>query len=253
MNTDALRRDGCVLYGENQPLAARLRDRLARSVAYTAHVIPQGDRVARTLDNALARPHGFVCHEMADVLGTPGMFEWIVSARDQVRDYFGEPPLLYSVHAFWKKPNGAPGWHHDSDDGPKQLVMFMYGTDVPDDTGGVHAYVTGSHEWDRAKLKPWHNVQEDVSGPLPADWPLRHFYGPAGTTFLTDTRGLHNGFAPTTAPRLLVWARWCGSSGPPAAYRNDEIDKQRVPWRQVVPQKPDDVTQESTRLVVDWS
>lgn len=255
---ETLRRDGYVTVACETTAASALRDELEAAHAFTGHVIPQGDRIPRSLSSALAHVaegrgsgKGFVCHRMADVLAAPGMFEVITRALPIVESYFGEAALLYSVNAFWKKPDGAPGWHHDSDDGDKQLVMFMYGTDVLSDDDGVHAHVTGSHLWPRDKLKPWHNVQEDVSGPLPADWPVHRFYGPAGTTFLTDTRGLHNGFAPVKDPRLLVWARWCSKGGPPASYKNDEIKP--VTWRRIVAEKPDPQIRWATRLVVDWT
>lgn len=246
---ERLQRDGFLWTIGLPHTAEALRLKLDNSPAFTAHVIPQGDRTARTLADALAQPHGFACHRMADVLATPGLFAAVSRPHRLAAEYFGQEPALYSVNAFWKKPNGAPGWHHDSDDGPHQLVMFMYGTDVPTDDDGVHAYVTGSHVWDREKLRPFHNVQEDVSGPLPAEWPVHRFHGLAGTTFLTDTRGLHNGFAPITAPRLLLWARWCAGD-PPAAYVNDEV--RPVPWRDVVSLKPSPEIQSRTRLVVDW-
>lgn len=49
----------------------------------------------------------------------------------------------------------------------------------------------------------------------------RTVYGPPGTAFLADTRGLHMGERPTTGPRLLLWARW-GVSERPWAYDNDQ-------------------------------
>lgn len=230
-------------------IASALNTQLRRSAAFTGHVITQGDGIERHFADACAQPHGFVCHRMVDVLASPGMFKRIADGHEIVAAYFGHEPQLYSVNAFWKKKNGAPGWHHDSDDGPHQLVMFMYGTDVLTDHDGVHAYVTGSHVWDRPKLAPWHNVEENVSGPLPAEWPVHRFLGRAGTTFFTDTRGLHNGFSPADAPRLLLWARWC-VGGPPASYVNDRI--QPVAWRSVTDEKPSPEIQRRTRLVVDW-
>lgn len=244
-----LRSDGYVMGFCDPQIALSLRATIVPSRSYTGHVITQGDRVARSYSDALRQPHGFVCHEMKTVLSAPGLFDAIAQYHMLAAEYFGEEPLLYSVNAFWKKPKGAPGWHHDTDDGPKQLVMFMYGTEVSEETGGVHAYVTGSHLWDRAKLKPWHNVQEDVSGPLPSEWPVHNIYGKAGTAFLTDTLGLHNGLAPFQMPRLLLWARWC-AGGPPQSYVNDEIKPVR--WNEIVKEKPSEEIQRRTRLVVDW-
>lgn len=245
---DVLRRDGCSLVDWAPDMARSLRGHLMVSRTCTAHVIPQGDGVERTLFDALNQAHPMCCHPMVDVLATPGLFDYLAKTRPIADGYFGEPASLYSVNAFWKKPGGPAGWHHDTDDG-KVLALFMFGTDVSDAEGGVHAYVAGSHEWSRDTLRPWHNVQEDVSGPLPADWPVQRFEGPAGTTFLTDTRGLHNGYPPTRAPRLLLWARWC-IGDPPPAYKNDQTHP--VPWRGVVAQKPDPAIQRATRLVVNW-
>ena len=244
-----LRRDGYTAPFYRPSLAADLHSALMEAPTFMGHVIPQGDRVPRSFNDAMATKHGMACHHMASVLSVPGMFDNLAEFHTLAADYFQEEPFIYSVNAFWKKPKGAPGWHYDEDD-RKQLVMFMYGTDVPTDDDGVHAYVTGSHLWDRPKLKPWHNVQEDVSGPLPADWPVHRFHGPAGTTFLTDTRGLHNGFPPVRAPRLLLWSRW-GVSKPPVTYKNDELSP--VPWRMVTKQKPNPVIQNRTQLVVNWT
>lgn len=230
-------------------VATVLRSQLKSAVTFTGHVIPQGDMKPRTFDEAMAHPHGFCTHKMADVLSSPGLFTMILGFLPLAEEYFGEVARLYSVNAFWKKPSGAPGWHYDEDD-RKQLVMFMFGTDVATESDGSHGYVLGSHKWDRAKLKPWHNVQEDVSGPLPSDWPVTSIYGPAGTIFITDTRGLHNGFAPKTTPRLLLWARF-GVSNPPPTYYNDGLNP--VPWHTVVSEKPDAFFQERTRLVVNWA
>lgn len=246
---DCIRRDGYVMPQVATGIAARLLETLMQSYAYTGHVITQGDRVARSFSDAMAQPHGFVSHHMATTLSTPGLFNLIAGFHSVAAEYFGEEPMLYSVNAFWKKPSGAPGWHHDTDDGPKQLVCFMYGTDVLTDDDGIHQYVTGSHLWSLEKKFPHHNVQEDVSGPLPSDWPRYTFKGNAGTIFLTDTRGLHNGFPPKHNPRLLLWARWTAPDIP-ISYRNDEIVP--VPWRRVTQMKPSEEIQRRTRLVVNW-
>lgn len=247
-----LRGDGFVDAPAEPLLAADLVAALYDAPSYTGHVIPQGDRIRRDFAGAMAQQHGHVCHPMASILAVPNLFEIIAQYHSLAEAYFGEEPMLYSVNAFWKKAAGPSGQHTDSDDGPKQMVMFMYGTDVPDDAHGIHTYVTGSHEWPREALRKYHNVQIDVSGPLPPEWPVRTFYGPAGTTFITDTRGMHNGYPPLNKPpRLLLWARWCGQDGPPAAYHNDETKPAR--WETLGIEKPSALIQKRTRLVVDWS
>lgn len=251
-----LNRDGhCPAFVE-PGVAAALRLTLVGAPAFTGHVIPQGDRVERSLPEAwlasatCSRGRGLVCHRMADVLRSPGLFEMVARGHDLAQAYFGEEPVLYSVNAFWKTPLGAPGWHYDEDD-RWQLVMFMYGTDVLTASDGVHAYVTGSHLWERATLRPFHNVQEDVSGPLPPAWPVHSFYGQAGLSFFTDTRGLHNGLRPVATARLLLWARW-GVSTPPKTYAADELAA--VPWQTLgLGSKPPEIIQRRTRFVVDWS
>lgn len=251
INVDELRRDGYVM-GEPQPLlASALVGALRNSPSYVSHVIPQGDRIERTFDDAMAQQHGHVCHPMASILAVPGLFDAIAQYHILAEAYFGEEPMLYSVNAFWKKAAGPSGQHTDDTDGPKQMVMFMYGTDVPNDSHGIHTYVTGSHEWPREALRKYHNVQIDVSGPLPESWPVHTFYGSAGTTFITDTRGMHNGYPPLNKPpRLLLWARWCGKDGPPAAYHNDETCP--VPWAELGIEKPSELIQSRTKLVVNW-
>lgn len=220
---------------------------LQRSMAYTGHVIPQGDRRPRALSEVLDDSHRHMCHAMETAITAPALFDFITVFHGLAAEYFQEEPMLYSVNAFWKKPGAPSGWHYDEDD-RKQLVMFIYGTDVLNNDQGIHQYVRGSHTWSREQLKWIHNVEEKVP---PAEWTVDTFIGPAGTFFFTDTRGLHNGFPPKEEARLLLWARW-GVSDPPVTYRNDELSP--VHYSKIgLACKPSEEVQRRTRLVVDWS
>ncbi len=109
--------------------------------------------------------------------------------------------------------------------------MFVYGTDVLCEEDGPHRFVLGSHDES--------TIGAHVAPPV---------LGPAGTTFLADTRGLHMGVKPTsTEPRLIVWARY-GVSERPWAYGQDQlapVDADRLGDRY----PPDAATRKMVELV----
>ena len=224
---------------------------LKKCPAYNGHVLASGDGVPRTLEDALAQTTGtncgYACYSMADTLKGPGLMQELLPMTMLAAEYFGEEPLLYSVNAFWKKSFSDADWHFDQDD-RKIFVMFMYGSDILVKEDGPHAYVKGSHTWSE-ESKDWLHTSKQQ----PASAAVETFYGPAGTCFFTDTRGLHKGHAPKETPRLLIWARW-GVSDPPHAYIGDKLSPvpcSELPFFEIMPLS--DRTRNRLKLVIDWN
>jgi hypothetical protein len=189
-----------------------LRDYLATREVWNAHVQAKARASQPCVQACLEGRWPMFCHAMADVIAAPHLFAFALTLTDLVAAYLGEEPLLYSVNAFWTQPASGPrygethGWHRDGDD-RKFLVLFAYGTDVLRAEHGAHLFGRGSH-------------QHQLEGAPPPET-VETVCGAAGTMFLADTRGLHQGLRPDRQ-RLLFWVRW-GVSEPPASYRWDKL------------------------------
>lgn len=206
-----LRRDGIVrVY---PPLgtgpAAEIAAYLRAAPCYPGHVRVYGDGVPRSFDET-AEMTDVWCHDLETVVQAPHLWDLMVSLLPTAARYLDAPPRLYSMNAFWTRASDAPprvdlqSFHRDKDD-ERFLALFVYGTDVLSEGDGPHRFVLGSHDSDR----------------LPTEY-APPVYGPAGTAFLANTRGLHMGVKPTsTEPRLILWARW-GISERPWAYGQDQ-------------------------------
>lgn len=254
---DNLRKNG---YWESPTPWAGIKpfmDYLRGSTAFPGHVVSRGNQTPMTLNMALSIPintpsnipneYHFACHSMGETLAAPGLLDFLLPMTDVALEYFDrEPALLYSVNAFWKKPLGHPGWHNDTDD-RKIMALFMYGTDIFDYAAGPHAYVPGSHLWTTEEKQPYN---DGVAVPDPST--TKTFYGPAGTWFITNTLGIHNGIPPDIGrnARLLLWARW-GVSNPPKSYREDQL----IAWPRsaINISEPSHEYQAASHLVIDWS
>jgi hypothetical protein len=177
-------------------------EHLRQRPAYRNHVRQGKTEMVRPGD------HPWTCHDMDDVVCAPGLLELTLEWTPVARAYLDAEPLLYSLNAFYCEPGAQAKpdiqeWHRDADDS-KFLAMFIYCTDVLGDCDGPHQFVVGSHKW----IVPNTNACS--------------IYGPAGTVFLADTRGLHRGIVPTSGRRMIAWARW-GVSDPPASYMWDKL------------------------------
>ena len=179
-------------------------------------------------------PGNSTCWTAEDVLKAPGFFEFALATAPTVQGYLGTDALLYSFNAFTTYPVSGPKnpdiqeWHRDRDD-VAFLALFVYLTDVESPADGPHLYRRGTH------LYPEGTGIEEV-------------YGPRGTAFLADGRGLHLGGRPEARPRTIAWARW-GVSDPPHAYgwnKTQPVSRQALGAR--FPQ--DARTQRMLKLVV---
>ena len=248
-----LRQDGAVRFPALSTGQMRdLREHLDLTQVWNAHVKAKATEPPTSVADAIsARRWPAFSHDMADVVATPHLIETALSTFTLATEYFHpDPPRLYSMNAFWTQPTGGPvytdthRWHRDGDD-RKQLVMFVYGTDILKPEDGAHHYFRGSHlihdpAWDAQ----W--AAQEFSA-APAD-KVEVFTGPAGTTFLVDTWGMHLGRPPLTGPRLLLWARW-GVSEMPESYKWDKLSP--VPRAVLGSRYPDDpALQDAIKLVV---
>lgn len=224
-------RDGIARSPEYMPNPNNAVEWLKSKSCYNAHVKVYSDKQPRRFWD-ISETHSHWCHDMKDVLQIPGFFEYILNYMPLAKEYLGEQARLYSVNAYWSRPvedvpiKDLQTWHVDKDD-EKFLALFIYATDIHDFRDGPHCYKLGTHT---GKL--------DV---------IRAVTGQAGTTFLTDPRGLHRGSQPKRGTRCLLWARF-GVSNPPPSYIWDElspVDKVLIPY---YPEDPD--LQERIRLVV---
>ena len=138
--------------------------------------------------------------------------------------YLGAPPTIAILTAWWTFPStaargGMQNFHHDRDDF-RMLKVFAYLTDTTE-TSGPHEFVEETHSFDALMAfmsrRTWLNVQQqkefikwmevhrkddsDVHKNFPKE-NIRTITGNRGSTFFEDTRGLHRGLPPVSAPRL---------------------------------------------------
>lgn len=236
---DTLRRDGIARVvpplgaGQAADIAAHLR----ASPCYPGHVRVYGDKTPRTWAETATMTDVW-CHDMETVVAAPHLWDLAISLLPTARAYLEAPPRLYSMNAFWSRASAEPPqtdlqtWHRDRDD-ERFLALFVYGTDVLTEADGPHRFRPGTQ----------------VEGDYPAGEFDVTIYGPAGTAFLADTRGLHMGVKPTGPnARLILWARYCVSDKP-WSYDNDELSP--VPAAVLGARYPADAeTRDLVKLVV---
>lgn len=171
-----------------------------------------------TADQLLRAPH------LVDFLNSPAIVDFIEAA-------LGCVPTLYSVNAWWSLPatvpvgHGMQIFHRDNDDW-RFFTLFLYLTDVDDDSG-PHQIVAGSHTLagtqkllDEATGTAAFEARQSFVQDTYFDKTFSAFVerqlghrivnvgGPAGTAFLANTLAIHRGLMPTKKPRLVVWARF---------------------------------------------
>ena len=122
-----------------------------------------------------------------------------------VTSYFGAKPTISNINCWWsfgdrKSSKEAQFFHRDIDD-YKFLKMFIYLTDVTEDSG-PHIYVKGSHKSNKlAQLRRFSDLEViDQYG----DEKLLTLVYPKGYGFIEDTYGIHKGQLPSNGRRLLL-------------------------------------------------
>lgn len=133
------------------------------------------------------------------------------------RAYFGMVPVVHPPQLYWScaapERSGAPArpiasrnYHWDYD-GVGGLRLHLYLTDV-DESAAPMEYVVGSHRPGALRTRELRHADEGRA-PESALAPLglverRSITGPAGTTFLSDSTGLHRATPPTGRDRLFL-------------------------------------------------
>jgi hypothetical protein len=155
--------------------------------------VPNGTHVAFfSNDVVAAAPHVFAIGNDPHVLA-------IVAAA------LGAKPTISYMTAWWSLPAGdgtaqhAERFHRDVDDW-RFIKLFCYLTDV-DEAAGPHVFVRGSHRINRLTDIRRFSDEEIASAFAPDD--IVVFTGPAGTSFLENTSGIHRGIPAASKPRLI--------------------------------------------------
>jgi len=181
--------------------------------------VPAGTHVAFYSNEVVVRaPHALEIANNPKVLGI-------------VAKALGAKPTISSMNTWWSVPAGdgtaqhAEKFHRDVDDW-KFIKLFCYLTDV-DEGAGPHIFVRTSHRLNRLGAIRRYS-EEEVFAAFGADNVMR-FIGPAGTSFLENTYGMHRGLPPTDKPRLVFQILYSlrpliyGPKSPVITLRPDEI------------------------------
>lgn len=155
--------------------------------------IPRETHVAFFSNEIVARaPHVFEIANNPRVLAT-------------VAGMLGSKPTISYMTTWWSVPAADGGaehaekFHRDVDD-LRFVKLFCYLTDV-DETSGPHMFVRGSHSVN--KLTEIRRFSDDEVASTFGPENLVRFTGPAGTTFLENTYGVHRGIPVAKTPRLI--------------------------------------------------
>jgi hypothetical protein len=168
-----------------------------------------GGRLMRLED--LPAGTGMASYPLATVVACPGLMAAIndPAVLGIAAQYLGCKPTLSSLGIRWSFP--APGrpaetqlFHRDPDDW-RFLKLFVYLTEV-EAGSGPHVYVRSSHRTPATlRAKPF--ARDSLVRDYGAD-KIQPVTGPAGTTFMADTHGIHMGVPPSTSPRLILQVQY---------------------------------------------
>ena len=207
-NAQRIRDDGFVRLGTPfaPKMIARVRAQLEQRPCFDAW---QPDRGHFRIEDAPEDANTFHIAEVESIRETVEMANdpRILST---VSAYFGCRPTIDDILAWWSLPGRAAPRHeqffHRDRDSIRFLKLFIHLTDVGDDDG-PHVFVRQSHRDRVLAGGSLRKSDADVANAVP-DANVIRFTGPAGTTFLEDTSGLHKGALPTTGRRLILQVRY---------------------------------------------
>lgn len=158
------------------------------------HDVPPQTHVSHYANDAIAAaPHIF------DIANDPRVL-------NTVERFLGCKPTLAAIRVWWSTPSAsetpehAENFHRDVDD-LRFVKLFVYLTDV-DDQSGPHIYAVGSHR-KNVLTRIGRFTDAEVAAAC-GDETIRRFTGPAGTSFLENTYGLHRGLPPVRHPRMIL-------------------------------------------------
>lgn len=198
--------------------------------------------------------HVINCPHLVELANDPGIIGLIT-------EHFGALPTIVDFAA-WRsfakdgEARDAQLFHFDMDN-YKFCKLFIYLVDVDEETG-PHVYVPGTHRLDVIREKLDDAIAKTGSGDAFDHWyymKLRkddqeirdhlgiepiHLTGDAGSSFLTNTRGIHKGLPPLTRDRFVIQVEYAlmpvptelvestavpegGTDAIPAIYARDPI------------------------------
>jgi len=229
-------------------------DHFKRTTCFNAHLVAKSDGTGRLYDGG-ADKFPFGSYRMQDVAGAPHLLEIANDPRiiALAANYLGCAPSLYSMNAWWSFPGDwgdgllTQGFHRDEDDF-KNCVLFIYLTDVDEDTG-AHEYIRTTQDPAAVERRlkttdfPFvtvtrNGVEERLAVKFDdlfagAGYGGDHVYsalfgglidrieGAEGEGFISDATGLHRALRPNGRPRLIAWIRYGMFQN--RAYLNDAL------------------------------
>jgi hypothetical protein len=142
-----------------------------------------------------------------DILDAPHLLRVANDERilQLVENYLGAKPTLATLRLWWSSSTSegdaehAENFHRDVDD-LKFIKLFMYLTDVDNDSG-PHVFIRGSHKG--AKCSEIRRYSDNEVNLAYGEDAIKVFTGKAGESFLEDTYGLHKGTPPKNRARLI--------------------------------------------------
>ena len=161
------------------------------------------------------------CPDLMELVNAPAVLQLACA-------YLHCKPTLSSLGVRWSLPGSGTealfqGFHRDIDDW-RFLKLFVYLTAVTD-ASGPHCYVRTSHR-SSFGFRERRYAQAEIKARFGAGT-LRTITGPAGTTFIADTLGIHRGGVPTEAPRLMLQAQY--SLLPVFAFQYEPVEAEMLP------------------------
>jgi hypothetical protein len=151
--------------------------------------------------------------DQSDLAQQPDIQELMADTRllEMMRQHLQCLPVVDDVNMWWSLPTTvsaseiAQQFHFDYDR-TKWIKMFVYLTDVTEDTG-PHVFVRHSHKREprRAALlkRGYVRISDEDIIKVYGREEIMEVCGPAGTVLLVDTSGFHKGKPPFTSDRLI--------------------------------------------------
>jgi hypothetical protein len=180
---------------------------------YNGHVIADSDGIARKLEDY---PYKYACYDNHDTVNAPHLLDLAFNEDilNLVENYIGCTPTIFSMNCWWTLPgnqkSGIEKFHRDWDD-YKFLALFIYLTDVDEESGGAHCFLKKFHTPEAlngTNLKNHFHEFNDMQW-YEQNCPelISTYHAPAGHGFIADTFSLHKG-NPSLKPRLALWIRY---------------------------------------------
>lgn len=276
---EQLRKIGIVNFvpGPSPETCRAVVDYFTRTPCYPAHVAAYCDANPQ-LPQEISAISNYGSYKIDQSLKAPFLLEFALNRKllDLVGGYLGCTPTLYSINTFWTFPHQAGGLTHDyhrDEDDFRFLAVFIYWTEVTPGEGEFY-FIPQTHDrdqmnaiiaakrkspftrWGVRKIRDFEDFRRLNRGNGYGKSKLyRRMFkdnvlslaGPASTTFVADTFGIHRGSSPRSKPRLVTWIRY-------GLYANDVYVRDKtepLPARDLTGFRPTtDREKYITRLIV---